>query len=928
MNEKKKNLFYDNRFVILAFVLTALIMGTTYILRHVYPFGDQIVLKVDLYHQYAPFHEELRSRIVNGQSLIYSWEGGLGKEFITQVAYYTASPISILILLFSQELLPEALAIFILLKTCFTAAFFSYYLRKHFDKNDISITIFGLLYAFTAFMTGYYWNVMWLDTVAIFPLVALGIEKLIHEDKHVFYLVALVFTMIVNFYMAVIVCVFSALYFLVVLFSENSWSKNRSFIISRFIKFSIVSIIAALISMFILAPVAIALGQTATSDTSFPQFDIYDNVYQLITNHFIGARPVVLARNEDLPNVYCGIVTMMLIPLYFFNTKIAKKEKTLIAVLLIFMLMCACIKPLDFMIHGFHFPSNLPHRYTFIYSFIMLVIAYKGLMNIKSADMMWVVLSGVIYAVVILVTEYILVPNISDIDRVLSDTDIIINITAMIVYGVLISMYKNTKSSNVTGLLCIFLVLAIAECLFSSYEGLDRTTSRDEYVRYIENADKAVEYLDEKENGNFYRTEFRRFTTINDAALYHYRGFSQFSSLAPGGISEFIGHLGIAATGNSYRYYDPTALVDAMFDLKYVMNKAADNGDGTIKNERYEKETEFGNVWIYRNDRVLPLGFMVNNDIENWETTESMPFRVQNDFVKLAAGIDEEMFTDVQPDSITKTYMEVTEDINSNEFKYKLTDPANLDLLPTVTTEFTSDKDQYLFVYVDAGNAKRVKYKTDTANEDRELSAGKSLFDIGNVKAGEKITVTFELTNKGEFEKTYRKDGTVKIYGASYNDEVFQKAYDKLKEHPYNITSFEDTHIEGTVNAAQDGVLFTSIPYIGGWKVFLDGQPVDKVSVGDDGVIGVKVPAGEHSITFDFTSKGLVPSIIVSAAGIAIAIIYTLIDKKRRLKAEEKAAQVKAHEEAVAESIKAQKAEEKRIKAESKPKKLSKKGRK
>ena len=78
--------------------------------------------------------------------------------------------------------------------------------------------------------------------------------------------------------------------------------------------------------MFILAPVAIALGQTATSDTKFPKFEIYQNIYQLITNHFIGARPVVLARNEDLPNVYSGVITMMLIPLYFFNTKINKRE--------------------------------------------------------------------------------------------------------------------------------------------------------------------------------------------------------------------------------------------------------------------------------------------------------------------------------------------------------------------------------------------------------------------------------------------------------------------------------------------------------------------------------------------------------------------------------------------------------------------------
>lgn len=875
MENKKENWFYSNRYVIAAFFCTALIMCVTYILRHVYPFGDQIVLKVDLYHQYAPFHEELRSRILNGQSLMYSWEGGLGKEFVTQMAYYTASPISFLILLFPQQLLPEALAAFILLKTCFSASFFSYYLKEHFKKNDLSILIFGLLYAFTAFMTGYYWNVMWLDSVALFPIVALGVERLIHENKHVLYYVSLTLTMIVNFYMAVLVCVFTAAYFLVVLFANYEWKRNQQVMIARMVKFGIVSIIAALTAMFILAPVAIALGQTATSDTNFPKFEIYENVYQLITNHFIGARPVVLARNEDLPNVYSGVITMMLIPLYFFNTKINKREKWLMSMLLIFMLLCACIKPLDFMIHGFHFPSNLPHRYTFIYSFIMLYIAYKGLLNIKSCKFEFVVFAGILYTIVILVTEYIMVPAILDIDRVLSDTDILINIAAMFIYGGIIYIYSNSKPQNLGGILGIIFICVFAECMFSSHQGLDRTTSREAYVKYIDNADDAVAYMNEKEKGGFYRTEFRRFTSINDAALYHYNGFSQFSSLAPGGISEFIGNLGIAATGNSYRYYDPTALIDAMFNIKYVMNK-----DGEIKNERYVFEKQFDNVWIYRNDRALPLGFMVSSDIKNWQTEDSQPFDVQNNFIKQGAGVNKDMFTPIKPDSINKTFMEVTEELDDNSFKYSLTDPANLNNEPTVTAEFTSDKDQYMFVYVDAGNAKRVKYKTDSANEDRELSAGKSLFDIGHVKAGEKINVNFALTNKGEFEKTYRKDGTVKIYAASYNDAVFQEAFDKLNQNTYNITSFEDTHIEGTVNAAEDGVMFTSIPYVDGWKVTVDGESVDKVSIGADGVIGVDIPKGEHTVVFQFKSKGLIPSVVISLIGILLAVAYTIIDSK------------------------------------------------
>ncbi len=885
LNENK--FFAENKYILLTFFLALLIYGITYALRDVFPFGDQIVLKVDLYHQYAPFHEELRSRILNGQSLFYSWEGGLGKEFLVQAAYYTASPLSIFILLFNQHTLPEALAIFIILKIAFCGAFFSYYLKKTFNRNDLTIVIFGLLYAFSSYICGYYWNVMWLDAVALFPIVALGIQYLVDEGRHMLYLVSLALVILINFYIAFIVCIFAVLYFIAYIFSNYTIKKDSKLIWDRMVKFGIISLLAGGISMFLTIPTVIALSHTATSDSSFPRLEIYENIYQLITNHFVGARPVVLARNEDLPNVYSGVVTMMLVPFYFFNRKINSREKWWYGGLLVFMLVCACVKPLDYLIHGAHFPSNLPHRYTFIYSFVLIMIAYKALLNIKEIKFDIVYKAFIFYAVIIGFTEYILVPNYSEIDRVLSGIDVFINAILMLVYMVLLYYIRNAKRSELKAVVITLLVFVGAEALFSSYEGLDRTTGRESYVQYIDGTNEAVDYLDEKENNNFYRTEFRRFTTINDAALYHYNGFSQFSSMAPGGISEMIGDLGIAATGNSYRYYDPTPLVDAMFDLKYVMNKSKENDDGTwdgeIKNERYEKLDEFddGRVWVYENSKVLPLGFMVNSEIKDWDTKDSMPFDVQNDFIEKTTGIQEKMFTDIPLSSFDYTYMNITEKVSENVYKYELTSPAILSNYPTVTAKIHSDQDQYLYIYVDAGNTKQVHYITDTADEKRELSAGKSLFDIGHVSAGEDITVTFELTNKGEFERTYRKDGTVKIYAASYHDEVFEQAYEKLKDQPFEITDFKDTRITGNINAANDGVMFTSIPYVPGWSVKLDGQKVDKVSIGKDGLIGVDVTQGEHEIVFKYQPSGFYLGIIISIVSLMLTVVYTLFTKRK-----------------------------------------------
>ena len=81
IKQNKRNI--DKRFFYpaAAFLAVILILQGLCAVKGIYPYGAQSILQIDLYHQYAPFHEELRNRLLSGQSLLYSWEGGLGKVF-------------------------------------------------------------------------------------------------------------------------------------------------------------------------------------------------------------------------------------------------------------------------------------------------------------------------------------------------------------------------------------------------------------------------------------------------------------------------------------------------------------------------------------------------------------------------------------------------------------------------------------------------------------------------------------------------------------------------------------------------------------------------------------------------------------------------------------------------------------------------------
>lgn len=71
-NSKKfsiKDWFEKNKLYILAFVLPILSMLIVYYFKNIFPFGDQMYLRSDCYHQYTPYLEILQQKLKDGGSL-------------------------------------------------------------------------------------------------------------------------------------------------------------------------------------------------------------------------------------------------------------------------------------------------------------------------------------------------------------------------------------------------------------------------------------------------------------------------------------------------------------------------------------------------------------------------------------------------------------------------------------------------------------------------------------------------------------------------------------------------------------------------------------------------------------------------------------------------------------------------------------------
>ena len=175
---------------------------------------------MDLYHQYAPLFAELYDRIFQGKSLLYSFTSGFGSGFLGNYFNYLSSPTMLFVLIFGHANVPEAVAAMILTKASVSAFTFSYMLKRVTGKYDLSSTAFGLMYAFSGWFVAYYWNVMWLDAMSIFPLVVLGIYLIINKYKPMTYIITLALTLVTNYYMGYMVCILSVIMFLFLYFSQ------------------------------------------------------------------------------------------------------------------------------------------------------------------------------------------------------------------------------------------------------------------------------------------------------------------------------------------------------------------------------------------------------------------------------------------------------------------------------------------------------------------------------------------------------------------------------------------------------------------------------------------------------------------------------------------------------------------------------------
>ena len=888
LNKKSliKRIFSDNAYSFLAMGCAAGIMLLVFYSYNLWPFGGKTILRMDLYHQYGPLFAELYDRLTSFKSLIYSWQTGLGGPFLGNFFNYLSTPGIIIMLLAGHINMPEAIAFMIMAKAMMAAFMFSYYLRKSRERNDFSISAFGILYAFSGYFVAYYWDVMWIDAMAIFPLVILGIEYIIDKRKPGLYIGSLAFLLLTSYYMGYMVCIMSVLYFLVYYFGKYEisslsdravyyYNKNfrKRYKFSQKIKgnlflrsgllFAAASVTAACLVAFALIPTYVILQSCSATGADMPEnSNFYFSIFDFLANHLGSVEPTIRSSGEDvLPNVYCGVGTLLLVPLYLFTRSVSVKEKVSRVTLLAVFFISFNLNKINFIWHGFHFPNDLPYRFSFMYSFVLLILAYDAFIRLREFSARQILGAGVCVLFAIIIIQEIGSKNCEDITIILS---IIFTVSYCLIY------YLMRSDKFQKGTVCVLvLCAAIGEIACCNTDRYTMNQTKDSFCGDYEDFRSLKDILDEREGNDNYRLELTYNRARMDPAWFGYNGISTFSSMAYEKMSNMQSNLGLSSNYiNSYTYNLQTPVYNMMNSVKYIVDN---DPQVTVERDYYTPIDTVNDFTAYENKYYLPIAMVVNKDINLLYSEFDNPFTVQSDWFEYSTGVDG-VFSRVEISDIAYYNMdEITSGIETGDIYFNKTGSGDGEL----TFYLSTDELRHCYLYVDSSSFEEI---TITKNGESIVQTTDEpyIYDLGLIGPDDETSVLMSIE-----EDDY---GSIKFFPYYINEDKLEQGYEILKAGGMQVESFEDTKVTGTIYADMDKTVFTSIPFDESWHVYVDGAEISEEEIFAlcDAYLCFDISAGEHTIELVYRQKGLSLGFAISGAAAIILIIAVIFVKKRR----------------------------------------------
>ncbi|MBR2615847.1 MAG: YfhO family protein [Clostridia bacterium] len=847
-----------------AFLLPFLIFCVCLALREIFPFGDRQILNFDGWHQYYPFLLKLWDHFHEGTSLLYDWSMGMGTNFLSMLSYYGSSPLNLALLFVKEREFRVLFTLLVALRIGLAGLFSGMFLRKIEKNPGWSIAFFSLGYALCGFLMGYYWNVMWLDAVALFPLIALGTLKLFREGKCSLYVLSLGISFFSNYYITYMSCVFTVLAFFVLCVVDR---VRFSDFLRKGFRLLLCTLLGAATSAVILLPAFFGLLNTGSTQDATPMYvSFYESIRDLLAPLLSFHEPAVI---EGLPNLSTAAILVLFAFSFLWAKRIGLREKLCAFFLLAILLFSMNFSVLNYAWHGFHYTNMIPYRFAYLFAFVVVVMAYLYYKRAAS-DFDWIDGVGMLVAAVLVALCALGYYSKESILATVAVFSVAVVLTALYAVGIV-------KKKLFSSLVCLVVAAETAFCAYLGTGAVGSTSYSDyldpvvdgkgEAVVSREDVAELIELAKEKNDGAdlFYRTEMTEWYSLNDSCLFGYDGISQFSSAANRNVSAFLLGLGMPADPGSNRfvYVHGTPFANTLLGVKYLISKngyLSDTGLKCLMASSTERRAA-----LYEETAFAGLGFMVPESAADFTFDSSLsPYERQNALFCAMTGLEGELFTPITSLEGIHTGLAV-ESLGDDNFTFDLTEDTDSEegsFGRVMRLSYTAPQSGMVYIYADVPMSSLVQVN----NAWHCVEDYANFFSAGYFRENE----TFQLRaiiDENDYDNAQYASFDVVVM----NDALWQEGLALLQDESMEITSFEETRVKARVDALSDGYLYTSIPAELGntWSVFVDGKEAE-VSTFAGAFVGVSLSAGEHEIEFVYSPLGFEKGLWISVVSLLL----------------------------------------------------------
>ncbi|WP_367377102.1 YfhO family protein [Levilactobacillus cerevisiae] len=827
----------------IAWLVALAIVTGVFVFWGVAPFGNHGLLMSDMGTQYIPLLTAMQHALKYQVFHLYSFSQSLGSVVVPTVAYYLLSPFNLIVVFFSGSQVPIAASLIVMAKIATIAATMTWYLQRHFRTTQRLTIIFALAFSFCGFVAVNYFDFMWLDSLIILPLVAGGLDRLVRDQRPGMFFGWLLASIVTNYYLGYMTCLFAVLYFAYILYnwlSERPETTHVADWYGRLSQFVLTSVLSGLSAAVILIPTGLGMLQTAKSTTNnlnlhfLPEFGL-----EFFAQFGVGATNYS-QRLWHAPTVFVSSAVVLLVLTYFVQPRISKRQKWSAGLLLGALFLAMWIRTFNTIWHMMQAPAGFPFRNVFFLSFVMVVLAFAawqaeprkikrhwqwGLPTIQ-------VFSMVIGAKFITFMVKLMQGRSARLEKYYQNIQLVhwhsIGLSAVYIVATAVVIFATQRLWRkwLISLLVITevggnFILSMSTTSFGdqkAYEAAYQAESKQ--MSQVNDPDGQL-YRVQNDNTLINRAYYSHYNNYNDSLLFNFHGLTSYSSTLNEQTRQTLQKLGLYS--DNVRRIGAVGLTPLAELLLGVKDSVHLTGTQSVTTPA---------------SSYSGMGFAVSPDLDNVQLG-SNALRNQEAIMQALRPQKRAYFAQAKllQDSVKKVNR-----INGVKTTYAYHH--------VMTLRATTTGPVYLWA-VNGGT----KYSTMVVNGTKikpamNANGQATLIKLGDFKQGQTITCHFAATYAVALYKTQ----VMGLRESDFTNLLRSMRQQKLTIH--TADSHFQTKLTGSVRgSSQKSELFLSIPYDTGWHATVNGQKVATKRL-VNGLMGIPIQNGQNQIQLTYHVPG------------------------------------------------------------------------